>query len=327
MKFFICAEPGIKDTIRRHMLTKIKEWGYHGTRTDVSREPEIARIQIRRYSRREMESLDVIFLIAGGKMRLDRETGPALEPLHIATLARRAAEFVKEFEVMRPGRFVGFEIGNEPDLAVDFYRKRPEKFAEAVTLSASAIRNVIPDANIISGGISNLHKDRLRYLSEALRGLSKDIIPGFHRYKTETRANVPLPDYGTREEEIGELLRVTRGHPLPFHTEGGNHDRIQRVRTGLFGTGRKDVQKTEVQVAADNEFDVELFYSFGLPVFTKYRIRDGLPGDPYDTEGGFGDMFTNEDGSPGRDKISATRVKEWGKKFSSGKSSFTEAGL
>jgi hypothetical protein len=325
MKLFVCAEPGLKDPTRRYILNKIKEWGYHGTRTDVARDPEIAKIQIRRYSRRDMRDLDVIFLIAGGKMRLNG-TGPALEPAHIATLARRAAKFVEEFEIMKPGRLVAFEIGNEPDIAVEYYKRRPEKFAEAVRLAAKAIRSVIPNAPIISGGISNLHRDRLRYLEKALQGLPNDIIPGFHRYKTETRADVPIGGYRSRDEEVAELLRVTAGWPVPWHTEGGNHDRIQRVKTGIFGWSRKEVQKTEIQVAADNEFDVELFHSFGIPAFTKYQIRDGLPGDPYDTEGGFGDIFTEPDGSPGRDKITATRVKEWRKKYSSGRSSFTVSG-
>ena len=218
----------------------------------------------------------LLALLGGGTNRT--RAGRRIEPNVFAALGAR---------VVRVAAALGvdplIEVGNEPDIGHPEYASRPGDFAAAVSMTRAALRDAGFHGAVISGGISNLSRERLDYLAAVVRaGLPSDVILGVHRYPHGFSAEQPHPGFETRDAEWRRLMQIAGGRDIAV-TEIGHHTAPRgRRRFGLFGTRRR---LTEEEVARDVLFDLEFFRDRGSLVAAVYQINDGATNRPVDRYG------------------------------------------
>jgi hypothetical protein len=218
----------------------------------------------------------LLALLGGGANRT--RAGRRIEPNVFAALGARVARVAAALGVDPL-----VEVGNEPDIGHPEYASRPGDFAAAVSLTRAAMRGAGFHGAIISGGVSNLSRERLDYLSAVVRaGLPPDVILGVHRYPHGLSAQQPHPGFEDRDAEWRRLMEIAGGRDIAV-TEVGHHTAPRgRRRFGVFGSRRR---LTDEEVARDVLFDLEFFRERGCLLTAVYQINDGATNRPVDRYG------------------------------------------
>jgi hypothetical protein len=218
----------------------------------------------------------LLALLGGGTNRT--RAGRRIEPNVFAALGGRVARVAAALGVDPL-----IEVGNEPDIGHPEYASRPGDFAAAVSMTRAALRQAGFHGAVVSGGISNLSRERLEYLAAMVRaGLPSDVILGVHRYPHGFSAEQPHPGFADRDAEWRRLTEIAGARDVAV-TEVGHHTAPRgRRRLGLFGRRRR---LTEEEVARDVLFDLEFFRDRGCLMTAVYQINDGKTSRPVDRYG------------------------------------------
>lgn len=271
MKVYVNA--GFGDCLGTETLNWIKAHGFAGIRQEIMRgedaEPIVREIAD--------SGLEAILLVCGGHMeRISFE--------HTVELARHVALVVRDVVQMDSNR-LAIEIGNEPDNAIDEYKKNPGRFSQLVRDSAAVIWQEVPTLKIISGGVMNTHTDGLSYLAAASNaGFPDGCQVGYHSYHTTTPPETAHEGFRSRQEEFGRLRAVVAGRPM-WCTEVGWHTYPSVVRVGVLQR-RKTVQFDDNQVADFTERELKLHREAGAVCAAVFQLNDGEPVTSYEQRHG-----------------------------------------
>lgn len=218
----------------------------------------------------------LLALLGGGTNRT--RAGRRIEPNVFAALGGRVARVAAALGVDPL-----IEVGNEPDIGHPEYASRPGDFAAAVSMTRAALRQAGYHGAVISGGISNLSRERLQYLEAMVgAGLPSDVILGVHRYPHGLSAEQPHPGFADRDAEWRRLMEIAGARDIAV-TEIGHHTAPRgRRRLGIFGRRRR---LTEDDVARDILFDLDFFRDRGCLLAAVYQINDGRTDSAIDRYG------------------------------------------
>jgi hypothetical protein len=218
----------------------------------------------------------LLALLGGGTNRT--RAGRRIEPQVFAALGARVATVAAALGVDPL-----VEVGNEPDIGHPEYAARPGDFAAAVSITHAALRRAGFHGAVVSGGISNLSRERLDYLAAVVRaGLPPDVILGFHRYPHRFSAEQPHPGFASRDAEWARLMEIAGARDVAC-TELGHHTAPRgRRRFGVFGPRRR---LTDEEVARDVVFDLDFFRDRGCLMAAVYQLNDGPSDRPVDRYG------------------------------------------
>jgi len=226
----------------------------------------------------------LLALLGGGENRTAR--GGRIEPHQFATLGARVARSVADVGL----RDALIEVGNEPDIGHPDYANRPRDFAMAVAQTHAAVRQAGHTGVIISGGISNLSRERLDYLERVVPHLSPDIVVGFHRYPHGPGPEQPHPGFANRDAEWVRLKQITGGRQVTC-TEFGHHTAPRRY--GRLGLVRRRRRVSDQAVADHIVYDLAYFRERGCLASAIYQLNDGPTDRPIDRYG-----IRRADGTP-----------------------------
>jgi hypothetical protein len=260
MKVYVNA--GFGECLDSATLAWIRDHGFRGIRQEIFRGQDAEPI-IRELFESDLEA---ILLLGGGKMeRISFD--------HTVELARHVALVARDVIGIEPAR-LAVEIGNEPDLAIDQYKRDPGEFARLVTACAAAIWQVVPSMSVLCGGVSNTHKDGLQYLERASRaGFPDGCQIGYHSYHTTVTPLTPHSGFRSRQEEFDQLNAICAGRPK-WCTEVGWHTFPSDVRSGI---SRRRVQFNDEQVADFTEQELRLHRAAGSICAALFQLNDGEP--------------------------------------------------
>lgn len=218
----------------------------------------------------------LLALLGGGTNRTP--AGGRIEPQVFASLGARVVHVAAALGVDPI-----VEIGNEPDIGHAGYASRPADFAAALSLTHAAMRQDGFRGAVVSGGISNLSRERLDYLAAVVRaGIPPDFILGFHRYPHGLSAQVPHPGFANRDAEWNRLMDIAGSRDVAC-TEVGHHTAPRGRRPlGLFGRRHR---LTAEEAARDLMFDLEFFRDSGCLMTAVYQLNDGPHDRPVDRYG------------------------------------------
>lgn len=226
----------------------------------------------------------LLALIGGGKNQT--AGGGRIEPHQFAALGARVVKSATDVGL----RDVLIEVGNEPDIGHPDYANRPRDFAVAVAQTHAAVRQAGHTGIVISGGISNLSRERLDYLERVVSDLSPDIVVGFHRYPHGLGAEQPHPGFADRDAEWDRLKQIT-GRRQVACTEFGHHTAPRRH--GRLGVVRRRRRVSDEAVADHIVYDLSYFRERGCLASAVYQLNDGPTDRPIDRYG-----IRRADGTP-----------------------------
>ena len=211
--------------------------------------------------------LTLLALLGGGRNRAGRRS--RIEPHVFAAIGARLVHVASELGL---GHFL-IEVGNEPDIGHRDYADRPQDFAAAVSQTHAAVRQAGFVYHVISGGISNLSRERLDYLERVVAaGLPPDVVVGFHRYPRGMTPTKPHPGFGDRDAEWARLTDIAGPRRLAC-TEFGHHTAPRRqTRFGLLRPRRR---LSEAIVAEHILFDYAYFRDRACLLAALYQLNDG----------------------------------------------------
>ena len=174
---------------------------------------------------------------------------------------------------------VALEAGNEEDLSGKFkaWTRNPKGWAALVRDVLTIAGQHHPGIPVVSGGISSVSKDALRWLEQS-GVVELPVIIGYHQYRS-TDPDQPLKGYSSRGEEFQALQRVTAGRRL-WCTESGWHDSL---RESGHWPCKKRWRYSPSEVAQCLHTEMRLNEDHGAEVFTLYQLNDG-PDPDYDQD-------------------------------------------
>ena len=256
-------------------LDFVESVGFHFVRQEFSPEANDRQLTLL-LSEFAGQRTKLLALLGGGTNRTP--AGRRIEPRVFAALGARVVHVAAALGVDPI-----VEVGNEPDIGHPRYASSPGDFAAAVSLTHAAMRQAGFRGAVVSGGISNLSRERLDYLEAVVRaGIPSDVILGFHRYPHGLSAQVPHPGFANREAEWQRLLEIAGSRDVAC-TEVGHHTGPRgRRRFGLFGRRHR---LTADQASRDLLFDLEFFAERGCLLTTVYQLNDGVRDTPVDRYG------------------------------------------
>jgi hypothetical protein len=229
--------------------------------------------------------LTLLALLGGGRNVTGR--GGRLEPHVFAALGARVIRAAADVGVP----YLLVEVGNEPDIGHHDYAQRPQDFAAAVSQTYAAMRQAGFGGPVISGGVSNLSRERLDYLEQVVAaGLPPDVVLGFHRYPHGMTPAQPHPGFDDRDAEWSRLMAIA-GQRRVACTEFGHHTaRRRHLRLGLLRPRRR---LPEATVAEHIVYDYEFFRERACLLAALYQLNDGPSDRPVDRYG-----IRRADGTP-----------------------------
>lgn len=288
MKIYINA--GFGQCLGPDNLNWIRSHGFGGIRQEIFR-GEDAELIIREIAD---SGLEAILLLCGGHMeRISFE--------HTVGLARHVALVARDVAGIDATR-LAIEIGNEPDLAIDQYKRNPGEFARLVRECATAIWQEVPALTVVSGGVSNTHRDGLDYLEAASRaGLPDGCHIGYHAYHTTSTPETAHPGFRSRQEEFGRLARTVAGRPM-WCTEVGWHTYPSEIRVGVLKQ-RKTVRFDDNQVADFTERELRLQRAAGAVCSAVFQLNDALDDPPTSYEHRHGVRYADGSAKPVAQRI------------------------
>lgn len=204
----------------------------------------------------------MVFLIGGGSIM--RPDGNRIEPHELAAWTTAVIQAATAAGVTH----YALEIGNEPDIACAGYAEHPEDFSEAIRQCYDAARVAGFQGPLITGGISNLNRRGLRYLTAMLAAEElpgSDLVIGFHRYPEGGRGPLaPHDGFASREDEWRALRTIVgRLQPLAC-TELGYHT-----------APSNPVTLSDADVAEAVLWDLAFYEDRGVPLAVVYQLNDG----------------------------------------------------
>lgn len=270
MKLLLSVPEG--KPIGRSLLYEILGLGFHGVRVDVPDDHGAAEAMLEELAR--MPEVYPIFLIAGGHML--RSTGKPFEPGELAAHVSDTCVKLRDFGFFKRDALPAIEIGNEPDLADDRWKKRPEELARTFQGCYDIVRRYSDTCPVLTPPVSNLNGRGFHYLERMLReGLPFDAVLAAHRYPHDGDICKPHPGFNTREEQASKLVELADGRDIWITETGlteGPHD-------GKF--------RSEEYVADALEYEVSFWSRVAsVKALCWYGINDGPNRD--DTEHHFG---------------------------------------
>jgi hypothetical protein len=285
MRIYVNA--GFGDCLGAQTLRWIRNHGFAGIRQEVFRGQDTEPI-IREIAESD---LDAILLLCGAQMERISFNDTVDLARHVAIVARD----VVGIDIAR----LAIEIGNEPDLACNEYKYHPEEFARLVRESATSIWAEVPTMSVISGGVSNTHRDGLDYLDSASRaGFPDRCQVGYHSYHTKTAPEIPHDHFRSRREEFDRLRRIV-GNRQMWCTEVGWHTYPSRIAARLWPPrAPKTVQFTDDQVAEFTARELVLHRDAGAVCAAVFQLNDADIDPPTSYEHRHGIRFVNGDPKP-----------------------------
>lgn len=230
-------------------------------------------------------SLTLLALLGGGTNRT--AAGARIDPHVFASLGARVVRVAQDLGVSR----LLIEVGNEPDIGHPDYARRPRDFTAAVAQTHAAVRQAGFSGTVVSGGVSNLSRERLAYLEQVVAGgLPPDVVIGFHRYPRGLGPERPHPGFGSRDDEWARLRQIA-GPRAVACTEFGHH--TARRRQGRLGVLRRRRRLSDDDVADDILYDLRFFRDHGCLLSAVYQLNDGPTDTDIDRYG-----IRRADGSP-----------------------------
>ena len=246
------------------LLNKVGTLGFDGVRVDVPDDHELATAMLGEL--RPLLRTYPIFLLAGGHMR--RASGHPWAPDELVDHVEDTCIKLRDFGFFErePALQPPIEIGNEPDLAADFWKKNPRLLARTFSDCFDVVRDYSPTCPVLSPSVSNLNKRGFKYLETMLdEGLPEDCAIAFHRYPHRGDMQIPHPGFDNRYQQAAKLVELAAGRDL-WLTETG-------LAEGEHKGGRI---VTEDDVARAYVYDVEFWSQFpSVKAHTLYQINDG----------------------------------------------------
>ena len=270
MDLFLNA--GFNDLLGEQTLRLIHELGFAGVRQDATKEDRPWDLEHIRELCREiaLSKLGVILIV--NPRSGNNEKG--WDPIDVAEQAGTVAVVASELGLLAREQPCAIEIGNEPNLdkSGTSYQHDPNRFAELIRRSQDSIRkSVTAPVTVLSGGISNLNRDGLDYLREAVRaGIPEDVAVGYHSYRTTATPETPNGGFGSRVEEFRTLRSIAGARRL-WCTECGWHTALSVQKTVL---GKKKIKFNDEQVAEFVSREARLHFQFGAEAFTLFQLND-----------------------------------------------------
>jgi hypothetical protein len=134
---------------------------------------------------------------------------------------------------------------------------------------------------VVSGGISSLSKDALKWLAESqVAGLPVDII-GYHQYRS-TPPSDPLKGYRSRQDEFDEFRDLVGPHSIAC-TETGWSTAPRESGTWPF---KKRWQYTNDEALQFLQTEYAMNEREGSQLFVHYQLNNGPdPGNDQDCFG------------------------------------------
>lgn len=244
-------------------LQKFKEIGFTGIRTDIVgpyKEEHIVEMNA--------SGLSPIFLFGGGSIK-DYTHERFRE--EVIWGARKITDEGYFTDVP-----VYFEIGNEPDIAVNYWRQDPKRLHDVYWDCYQTAKSINNKIEVITGGISNLTMNGLDWLDDfLLEPLPSGAIVGFHRYPNGPDTTKPHNGFQSRVHEYNRLRALVDGHEL-FLTETGLSQGPHRVkrRFPMCWLDRKSWLSQE-SVSDAIRFEWSFWKPRGILGMVWYQHKDG----------------------------------------------------
>jgi len=254
------------------LLAEISSYRFVGLRVDVSEDHVRARSQALAFTTPQallaFPTIKLIFLLAGGSMTRSDDAPWTSKGLEDHT--RDECRKLLEFGYFDPGRVYhpAFEIGNEPDLAHDYWKGRPKDLAKTFSTCYAIIREFSSSSPVLSPSISNLNERGLKYLEKMAPYLPPGCCVAFHRYPASQFFSTPHKGSMTRNAEIETLREFAGDRPL-WNTETG------------WAEINKGYQLTEAEISERLTQEIEFHAALDVRVLTLYQINSAeiLPED------------------------------------------------
>lgn len=284
------------------LYEQIVEKGYEGVRIDLPDSHKGATEVLRELA--ERPHVKAVVLIAGGKMRRDHpaEGGPAWKPGELVAHVQDTMVKAQDLGLLKRAELPVFEIGNEPDLACDEWKKKPELLADTFGRCYEVVRKYSRDCDVLSPSVSNLNDRGFAYLERMVKaGLPLGCDLAVHRYPNGPSFEIPHEGFASRLDELRKLEQLAGGRPI-WITEVG-------MREGPHGyEGDDDFYMTESEVA--DAFEWEMTYWGAVPQVQAacwYQINSGA--DRKNELHNYGARRLSGEWKPVADRVAAVRAK------------------
>ena len=167
-----------------------------------------------------------------------------------------------------------YELGNELDKTVD-----PVVYASAFCAAEDAVRAAVPQAKLVTAGITSTTTSGLLWLHRVLgTGLiSNQAIIGYHTYRSGD-PDTANPGFASRYGEFNQLHDIVGTRQIA-HTEAGWSDAKPNRNAWPCTWFRKGL--TEAQVADYLMREIAYNAQAGAETFCTYQLNDGLGQDEH----------------------------------------------
>ena len=254
------------------LVSRLFAMGFAGFRIGLAHDPVLTEPIVKELS--AFRGARHIWLIAGGKMTKgypsEKRHKPWL-PDKLVDHAREQARLLSDHGFTSPM----IEVGNEPDLAHEFWQINPALLGQIFHEVADAIREILPRATVLCSPISNLDKDSIEYLARMFpNGLPFGTACAFHRYPFATDAIDAHPGFANRYQEV-EALRKIVGKETPLYvTECGIHEG-PHIKKKLLGLCKKKFWLSEADVAKVVADDLKFWLRASVKGAAIYQLNSG----------------------------------------------------
>jgi len=265
------------------LVSRLFAMGFAGFRIGLAHDPVLTEPIVKELS--AFRGARHIWLIAGGKMT----KGYPSELHHdhwlggpLIAHAREQAQLLARYGFTEPI----IEIGNEPDLAHEYWRTQPFSLGGVFQDAANAIGAMLPKATVLCPSVSNLDKDSIGYLRRMFpKGLPEGTACAFHRYPFATDAVDAHPGFANRYQEVEAVRRIVGSHTPLYVTECGIHEG-PHIKKKLFGLCKKKFWLSETDVAKVVTDDLRFWLRAGVRGAAIYQLNSGPDrGEREDTYG------------------------------------------
>jgi hypothetical protein len=215
MKVFL--NTGFGRAIGREKLRTLTELGFHGVRLDIplDKDRDIPHQLIKELGRHRL--LEPLFLIAGGNMCHD---GIPWHRVEIIETIIYICNTIKLYGFFKDST-VWFEIGNEPDIACDYWKYNSALLNDVYWDAYQTAKSMLSNAEVITGGIYGGSLESFRWLDKFVgEGLPNGAVIGYHRYPPKYDMSEPVKGFESRSAEFQRLRSIT-GDKRLFITEAG----------------------------------------------------------------------------------------------------------
>lgn len=249
------------------LLKQLHAFGYDAIRNEVNPvNHEATTAMLQEFA--ALPELYPIVLVGGGSLR--QANGEPWQEGDLVAHTRDACIKMRDIGLFDRKEQLAIEIGNEPDLAHDHWKKHPERMAREFRRCYEVVREFSVDCPVLTPCISNLDADSFDYLEKMLEsGIPYGADLAFHRYPRDRSVKTPQRGFRSRRQELSRLLQLAGSRPL-WLTETG-------MQEGPHGNpDEPDSYLSEEEVA--QAFEDEVGEWIGVPKLQAviwYGLNDG----------------------------------------------------